>query len=113
MEDYEILIESKNKKVIENIFEDIKFYSNSILEPTSPIKVNEEFFTEILLRDIEPSKTTVFSHFVNNNTKTKGAISVSLLLSSVVLLIQPTFYLNWLGVGIVAGYVGCLKWLYQ
>lgn len=107
MEEYEIIIEN------ENIFQDIKFDYDNVIEPPSPIDVNEEFFTEILLKDIEPSNTTVFSHFVNNNTKTKGVISVSLLLSSVVLLIQPTFYLNWLGVGIVAGYVGCLKWLYQ
>lgn len=106
MEDYEILIEPKNEKVIENIFEDIKFDSNNMIEYISPIKVNEEFFTTIKLENIKPSSTNVFVDFSDVYTKVRGAISVSMLLGSCVLLIQATPYLNWIGAGLAIACTG-------
>jgi hypothetical protein len=101
MEEYEILVET------ENVFDDIKFESNNdVNEPTSPIKVNEDFFTEILLQDIQPSSTNVFVDFSDVYTKVRGAVSVSMLLGSCVLLIQATPYLNWIGAGLALSCTG-------
>lgn len=101
MEEYEILVET------ENVFDGIKFKSNNdVNEPTSPIKVNKDFFTEILLQDIKPTSTNVFVYFPDVYTKVRGAISVSMLLGSCVLLIQATPYLNWIGAGLAIACTG-------
>lgn len=103
MEDYAILVNNNEK-----IFQDINFQDahNIYTEPTSPIKVNEDFFTTIKLEDIKPSSTNVFVDFSDVYTKIRGAISVSMLLGSCVLLIQGTPYLNWIGAGLAIACTG-------
>lgn len=101
MEEYEILVET------ENVFNDIKFESNNnINDPVSPIKVNEDFFTNITLENIKTNSTNVFVDFSDVYTKARGAVSVSMLLGSCVLLIQATPYLNWIGAGLALACTG-------
>jgi hypothetical protein len=103
MEDYTILVDNNEK-----IFQDINFQDaqNIYTEPTSPIKVNEDFFTTIKLENIKTNSINVFVDFSDVYTKVRGAISVSMLLGSCVLLIQATPYLNWIGAGLAIACTG-------
>jgi hypothetical protein len=100
MEEYEILIEP------ENIFEDERKSFDISNIPVPPQKVNEEFFKNIILEDIKPTSTTVFSYYDDTCRKTTGAISFSMLIGSCVLLIQNSMYLNWIGVGLAVATTG-------